>query len=295
MQIQTIHAFLTLCRIQNITKCSELLKISQQGLSRQIRSMEQELGVTLFEREPRGVRLTPQGELLRPYLEKSVSFYEAGLQNLERYDKERARDLNIVICPGIHAVLGTKFFLDFDHAHPDINLHLQYVSDPEAENALIDGRADGAFLDWPEHTNLYDMYQIVHSRLVAVMRPDHPLAGRKEISFQDLRGEKCFFPDETHRKNQQFRLAYPDIYYSLDRSYISNDYENYVNLPRELGGIALCFEITLRNLDPGLVVIPFKEDSYVSLFYCIRNDHPMDAALRAFSDYIYSQVDVIAK
>lgn len=295
MQMQTIRAFLMLCKIQNITKCSELLEISQQGLSRQIHMMEQELNTILFERQPRGVCLTPQGELLRPYLEKSYALYEEGLQNMERYDEQRARDLNIYICPGIHTVLGTKFFLAFDHAHPEINLHLQYVSDPEAENALLDGRADGAFLDWPEHTELYDMYQVVHSRLVAVMRPDHPLAGRQEISFQDLRGEKCFFPDSLHRKNQQFKHAYPDIYFSLERSYISNDYENYINLPKELGGIALSFEITLRNLEPGLVVLPFKEDSYVSLFYCIRNDRPVDASLQAFSDYIYRNVDVIAK
>ncbi|MGN0361799.1 MAG: hypothetical protein ACI4ET_03055 [Bilifractor sp.] len=42
-------------------------------------------------------------------------------------------------------------------------------------------------------------------------------------------------------------------------------------------------------------MLPFKEDSYVSLFYCIRNDRSVDAALQAFSDYIYRNVDVIAK
>lgn len=295
MQIQTIRAFLMLCQVPNITRCSELLHISQQGLSRQIHAMEKELGTTLFDRMPRGVRLTPQGELLRPYYQKIYSVYEDSLHSLERYKQNRSHDLRLYVCPGIRTVLGTEFFLKFDQSHPEINLQVSFGSDPECEEALTNGTADAAFLDWPNHPEIFDMYQVVYSRLVGVMRPDHPLAGRKMISFQDLRGQKCFFPDATHYMNQRFKKAYPEIYYSLDRSFISNDYDDYINLPKVLGGIALSFEVTLRNLQPGLVVVPFQEDSYVSLAYCLRKDHPADPAIHAFSDYVYENVDVITK
>lgn len=295
MQIQTIRSFLMLCKVPNITKCSEILHISQQGLSRQIRSMEKELGTTLFERQPRGVRLTPQGELLHPYYQKIYALYEDSLHSLAQYAQNRTRDLTLYICPGIHTVLGTEFFLKFDQSHPHINLQLNFESDPECEAALTDGRADAAFLDWPEHPELFDLYQVIYSRLTAVMRPDHPLALRDSISFQDLRGQKCFFPDASHYMNQRFKKAYPEIYYSLDRSFISNEYENYINLPKVLGGIALSFEVTLRKLEPGLVVVPIREDSYISISYCVRKDRPADPAIRAFSDYVYENVDIITK
>lgn len=293
MQLQTIRSFLALCDVPNISRCSALLHISQQGLSRQIRSLEKELRTQLFVRQSRGVTLTPQGELLRPYLEQMMECYDHGLSCLKNYSESRSQDLTIYVCPGIHTALGTSFFLKFDQEQPSINLRLHYASDTECEDALTTGKADAAFLDHPQHPELFDMYEVVHSRLAAVVRPDHRLAGKKEISLKDLKGEKCYFPDATHYKNQDFRRLYPEVYYSLDRSYISNDYEDYINLPKTLGGVALAFEISLRNLEPGLLVLPIREESYISLFYCVRKEPPMTAAVRAFSDYIYASVDVI--
>lgn len=295
MQLQTIRSFLALCNVPNISRCSALLHISQQGLSRQIRSLEKELGTPLFVREPRGISLTPQGELLRPYLTQMMESYDDGLRRLREYSQSRAQDLSIYVCPGIHTALGTAFFLTFDQKQPGINLRLHYASDPECEDALTNGSADAAFLDHPRHPELFDMYEVVHSRLVAVVRPDHRLAGKKEISLQDLKGERCYFPDANHYKNLDFKKAYPDIYYSLDRIYISNDYEDYINLPKTLGGVALSFEVSLRNLEPGLVVLPIQEDSYITLSYCLLKDRPVSAAVQAFSDYVYANVDVIEK
>lgn len=62
-----------------------------------------------------------------------------------------------------------------------------------------------------------------------------------------------------------------------------------------LGGVALTFELTLRNLEPGLVVLPIREESYITLSYCLRKDQPLAPAIRAFSDYVYANVDVIEK
>lgn len=62
-----------------------------------------------------------------------------------------------------------------------------------------------------------------------------------------------------------------------------------------LGGVALTFELTLRNLEPGLVALPIREDSYITLSYCLRKDQPLAPAIRAFSDYVYANVDVIEK
>lgn len=295
MQLQTIRSFLALCNVPNISKCSVLLHISQQGLSRQIHSLENELETQLFIRQPRGVVLTPQGELLRPYFQQMLDSYDNGLRSLREYSESRTQDLTLYVCPGIHTALGTAFFLKFDQMHPEINLRLHYASDPECEEALTTGKADAAFLDNPQHPEFFDMYEVVHSRLVAVVRPDHPLVKKKEISLKDLKSERCYFPDSSHYKNQDFKKLYPDIYYSLDRSYISNDYENYINLPKILGGVALSFEVSLRNLDPDLVVLPIKEESYITLSYCLRKDQPVTMAAQTFSNYVYTNVDVIEK
>lgn len=71
MQIQTIGAFVMLCEERSISKCAERLHISQQGLSRQIKAMENEAGVTLFLRTNKGVAPTREGMLLLPKFRKA--------------------------------------------------------------------------------------------------------------------------------------------------------------------------------------------------------------------------------
>lgn len=61
VQIQNLQSFLALANCGSISECSHQLNISQQGLSRQLKSMENELGVKLVNRSHRGIKLTAAG------------------------------------------------------------------------------------------------------------------------------------------------------------------------------------------------------------------------------------------
>ena len=65
MELRIMRYFLMITRTENITKAAELLHITQPTLSRQIRELEEELDVHLFERDSRKIRLTPEGMLLK--------------------------------------------------------------------------------------------------------------------------------------------------------------------------------------------------------------------------------------
>ena len=67
MQIDAIRAFVLLCEDLNITRVSEKIHISQQGLSRQLKALEKELGTTLFFRSSKSLTLTESGQLLLPH------------------------------------------------------------------------------------------------------------------------------------------------------------------------------------------------------------------------------------
>ena len=70
MQIETIHSFVMLCQEKNMSQCSQKLHISQQGLSRQIKSLENDVGASLFIRTNKGVTLTKEGEILFPHFKQ---------------------------------------------------------------------------------------------------------------------------------------------------------------------------------------------------------------------------------
>lgn len=291
MQIQHIQSFIMLCKEKNISRCSEKLHISQQGLSRQIKAMEQELGSLLFVRTTKGVELTEEGKILYPGFKKVYELYTQSTRELKDYQMRHQETIHVYVCPGIKHLLGLDFFKKFQLDNPDIHLNIEFHSDIECEEALYNGKADAAFLDWPKHKDEYNNYLVIKSPLVAVMRKDHPLGHKTVISMKDLAGLNVYIPDSSHRMTQRFKEFWPDFYNSVVIDFTTNEYESfYQDLPRLDGGVALTFQFLCDTLDSDLVSIPIVEESYVELFYCTRKDHTESRALRCFSDYIYGNV-----
>lgn len=293
MQIQQLQAFVMLCQEKNISKCSQKLHISQQGLSRQIKAIERELGVTLFIRTTKGVEMTEECILLLPKLKKSLDIYNQSLRELKDYQKNHQETIRISVCPGIKQLLGLEFFKKFQLLNPGVHLKLEFHSDIDCEDALYYGRSDAAFLDWPEHSDEYDTYLVVKSPLVAVMRNDHKLSRKTSISMKELTGMNIYIPDESHRMSQRFMQYWPDFYKSVVIDFTTNEYDSfYRDLPKNNDGIALTFKFLCNELDSDLTVVPIEEESFIELFYCVRQDHSKSHALDLFSDYIYQNVDV---
>ncbi len=291
MQISAIHSFLLLCEEKNITKCSEKMHITHQGLSRQIRAMEQELGVTLFTRSRSGLELTEEGKVVEPMLRAVWEDYERMQRNLAEYRKKHQTVLSVAVCPGIKNALGLDFFMRFQQKNPGIRLDLRFKSDGDCEELLHSGKVDAAFLDWPCYTEEYDSYLVVKSRLVAVFRKEDPLAELEEVSMKNLVGRSVYIPDETHRMHQRFRQNWPELYHSVRIDFTSNDYESFYNeLPKAMGGVALTFSFLCHHLDPDLKVMTIQEPSYVELSYCVMNQRTETPELHRFSEYVYRNI-----
>lgn len=294
MQIQAIGSFIMLCRDKNISKCSEKLHISQQGLSRQMKALENEVGAKLLLRTNKGVELTKEGEILLPKFKTIWDNYITGMEELREYQKIHQEILSIAVCPGIKSALGLDFFMEFQQENPEICLRLNFQSDMDCEEALHGDRVDAAFLDWPIHEEEYDAYLVVKSPLMAVMKQDHPLAGHSSISMRELAGAHVYIPDESHRMHQRFLEHWPEFYHSVIIDFAHNDYEAfYSELPKKGGGVALTFRFLCNDLDSDLAAIPIREESYVELFYCVKKGRTPNAALDKFSDFIYRNIDVV--
>lgn len=296
MQIEKLASFSALCETGSVSQCAEKIHISQQGLSRQIKSMEEELGVRLFERSTRGMTLTKEGQILRPYFEQAYRQYEQGILELKKMQSDFRMLLRVAVCPGIQHAVGLEFFIGFQRDYPQINLDFYFAPDAQCEQDLLAGKADAAFLDWPEHASLFHCYPVVRSRCVAVVRKDHPFAAMKSIHFSDLKGMTVYIPDQSHRKTIQFEKAYPEVFRSIHFNYASNEYESYFTLPKYFDGVGLTFHFLCDRLDPDLVEVPVEEESYVFLVFCScksADSSPVRTAVASFTEYVKKKVPTI--
>ena len=150
MELQQMRYALAIAEEQGFTRAAERCFVAQSALSRQIKSLESELGVTLFARTSRKVEVTPAGEA---FLEQA----RLCLQAAERAKVEAAAargevrgTLTIGVIPTVTAVDVAAVLGQFHRRHPDVRVHVRSGGSDAFLHRIADGRLDAAFLGLAE-------------------------------------------------------------------------------------------------------------------------------------------------
>ncbi|MFL0180614.1 LysR substrate-binding domain-containing protein [Mycobacterium sp. SMC-15] len=160
--------------------------LAQQALSRQIKELEDELGVKLFERTTRNVALTPAGEV---FLEGARTVL-AALDGVAAAAQQAARGvvgtLRLGYVPGAALELTAPILAEFRERHPEVTIEMRefQVSDPSA--GLASRATDVAFLRLPQSTPNISTEILAVDPVVAMVSTSHRHARRKSVSVRDL-------------------------------------------------------------------------------------------------------------
>lgn len=191
-----LHYFSAVAEELSFTRAAERLFVSQPALSKQIRMLEKQLGVALFERDRRTVRLTAVGEALVPHARAVLTAWQAAEAAVEEAKSAERRTLVIGMSTspgrGLLPALRTRLV----SRHPDARPVLRQVNWADPSAGLADGSSDVAFVWLPLPDDDRYQYAVVarEPRLVAL--PDgHPLVARAasdpegKVDFTDLLDE----------------------------------------------------------------------------------------------------------
>jgi DNA-binding transcriptional LysR family regulator len=174
-------------RSGSIRKASNRLNVASSAINRQILALEQEIGSPLFERLPRGLRLTTAGELLINHVRQTLKEHERVRTRIEALRGLRRGDVTIVTTTGIAAGFLARVVEQFTAAHPGIKLRVLTLPRDNTIAAVVSGEADIALAYNLENNPRLSTFLKCEFRLGAVMAPDHPLARRTS-----LRLAECF-------------------------------------------------------------------------------------------------------
>ncbi|KUN25240.1 LysR family transcriptional regulator [Streptomyces antibioticus] len=185
VDLRKLRYFVAVAEELHFGRAAERLHIAQPVLSRQIRSLEDELGVEVFDRGRRGTLLTPAGEQL---LQDAVPLL-ASAQALLRRAKAAGQDtptLTIGFMPGITLTPATAAF---SSVRPGVNVRLLRTSWDDQVDVLLDGRADIGIVRLPiDQLGLHVRPLFSEPRLV-MLPAEHRLADRASVTVRDLAGE----------------------------------------------------------------------------------------------------------
>jgi DNA-binding transcriptional LysR family regulator len=212
MEMRHLRYFIAVAEEENVTRAAERLRISQPPLSRQIRDLEEEIGVSLLERTAKTVRLSPAG---RAFLEEAravIQRVETAVGVARAIDGGTRGELNIGYSPTLTVELLPEGLRWFQGVSPEVKVVIHDLNTEEMFQGLNDGRLQLALMPTPRGRRLRNLHvEKLRSYDIAVAMPSgHRLAVRTSLKFEDIRDERLIGYSRT---------GYPEYHEDLARRF----------------------------------------------------------------------------
>lgn len=222
MELRVLRYFLTAAKEQSFTKAAEQLHITQPTLSRQLASLEEELGTILFDRGGHGVTLTENGLLLKRRALEIIDMEDRIMDDFK--SNSEIVEGTITIGCGEFTVIETlaKVCKSFRGKYPKVQIAIHTATADIVYEMMGKGLVDIGFFLEPVNTEDLDYIRMKDSdHWVVGMNPNDPLAEKEHIMREDLIDKPLIFPERT---NVQSELAnwFGEDFKKLQIAFISN-------------------------------------------------------------------------
>ena len=144
LSLRQLRYFLEVAQLHSFTRAAEVLHIAQSALSRQIRLLEEEIGVSLFNRYDRGVTLTEAGERMRDRVTVLLKDLDALRVELAEEQDTPHGELSVGVPPSLHDIVTVPLIVDYCREYPGVGLHVHEGISIELLKPVQDGALDGA-------------------------------------------------------------------------------------------------------------------------------------------------------
>lgn len=172
-------------RAGSIRKAAEGMALTSTALNRRVLALEDELGVAIFERLPRGVRLTTAGELLIHHLRTQTADLEKLKSQIADLAGERRGHVSIACSQAFLPFFLPEQIGAYRREHPSVTFSVRMRDREAAETALVGHDADLALIFEPVRLSEVQILGSARQTIHAVMAADHPLASRETVRLRD--------------------------------------------------------------------------------------------------------------
>lgn len=191
VELRQLRYFCAVAEVEHFGRAAAVLKIAQPALSRQVKQLEAELGVELFERLPRGVRLTPPGRALMTDARRLLKEAEDIASRARASGQGDVGTLRVGVAESVSSRgLMVNALIRFRSNFPGIVLELQHMTSMNQLEALTNRQIDAAFVyHFPEERMDLSGVLVERTSMVLGLPDRHQLVRKRKIKLADLAGE----------------------------------------------------------------------------------------------------------
>jgi LysR family transcriptional regulator, transcription activator of glutamate synthase operon len=282
MEIQQLYYYMELCKQKNFTEAGYACNMTQGALSKQIRKLENELGITLIRRNTRKFELSKEGEIFLSYAKKMTGTYEEMLKNVQKN-----QEIKIGCMPVLAPYHFARLVADFRKEYPDIKLVIdERIASEIQENS---DRYDFLILreNMMEDQKKFRFSPLYDDKLCAVLYEKHPLYGRNRLQLKELKDDVFIFPERGSGSYEVFYKSCEKAGFEPKIAFEFPQANTIMSFISEGVGITITFSTVYREAKcAGVKMIPLEDElhSVISLFY--RKNKPLDYAKKQFLNYV---------
>jgi DNA-binding transcriptional LysR family regulator len=214
MELRHLRYFLAVAEALNFTKAATQLRIAQPALSRQVQDLEDEIGVDLLRRSPRGVTLTAEGKLFLEEVRDILKRADESVEKVRSLARGEYGELHVGYAPSPSSEILPPALAAFQKAAPRVRVVLHDLASQELIAGLLDGTLELAVTveQTDEPTSGIEFEELCRYPFCLAMASSHPLARRKSISLEEVIAQPLI---------GLRRRDYSEYYRILDRMFAS--------------------------------------------------------------------------
>jgi LysR family transcriptional regulator, transcriptional activator of the cysJI operon len=295
-----LKVFRAVARHLNFRAAAEELYLTQPAVTQQIKTLEEHLGVQLFDRSGAHITLTPAGALLAKYAGKIEQLEDAATTDLAKFAGEQRGELHIGASLTIAQYVLPHILGEFQKQHPQVKPHITTCNTEQVVAALTSHEAALGFVEGPTLRRDIRTEMFLEDELVLMIPPAHEWGDRGFVEPQDLKHERILMREHGSGTRRVVEMALRKHGIKAKDLHIAMEFDSTEGMitavEAGLGiGFASLWSIrkelqlgTLRNVPIRGVRMPRP----LSIAYPIGNE-PQGAAL-AFLHFVRSRREMMA-
>ncbi len=288
MELRQLQYFLMVAQEQSFAKAAKKTYVSQQALSKSVLSLEQELGVPLFERLPHGVELTEYGQTLLKKAYRITNSVNEAVSEIHNMKDNVGRTIQLAITTGVEDTFQVKDLLRFQDIYPQYRISTIASTDREIERMMLSEKIELGILGARGDSSKLDFTCLRESATLLAVHKDNPLSQRASVCLEDLK-EECFISGASdYYANNRMRAICNMLGFTPDVRHQTENITYIAQLVDNGQGIFLCPATSMESFDyPNIRLVPIRDDPKIfSVNLATKKNHLLSAGAALFRDFI---------
>lgn len=296
MELRQLEYFAAICKEMHFSRAAEKLCTTQSNLSQQIKFLEKELGLPLFDRIGKRITLTEAGKIL---LEQSRNIFEhvdyakRAISDLKRMEGGR---LDIGILPGDGDLLFDALLIDFHKTYPKLSISVTETTDVYEQ--VLNGTRDLGVTTVPlKPDESISIIPLFHEEFALAIRADHPLAKSKAIPFDQLQQLKMVMFGSDHQITKVIHSCCHKKGITIDNPIVASTLSTLLSLIIQGIGASILPRLLLDSIHHENITAVNLMDPTPSQDICIlyRKDKFMGQAAKLFITELQSYLQKVMR